>query len=76
MSGELTQFEQKSALTPKQMPYAIIGGCILAFIVVLLVTAFGKNEAVNDLHQMGKENAAQATAPAATSGSAGSIDDI
>lgn len=68
MSGELSDFESKSALTPKQMPYAILGGFGLALIIFILIGIFGKNEAVDDLKEAEKESAAETAAPAAPSG--------
>lgn len=71
MSGELSQFEQKSANTPKNVPYAILGGTVLALIIVFLVNAFGKNEAVDDLKKLesgevAKDEAAQTAAPSSS----------
>jgi hypothetical protein len=57
MSGELTQFEQQSALIPKKMPYAIMGGTVLALIIGALINAFAPSAAVADL----KEQAAGET---------------
>ena len=74
MSGELSTFEQKSAITPKQTPYGIIGGTILAVIIFFLVSTFGTNDAVDDLKKAEKKPAATEAAPAA-SGS-GDVDDI
>jgi hypothetical protein len=71
MSGELSTFEQKSAITPKQMPFSILGGTILAVIIFILVSTFGTNDAVDDLKA--KPAATQAATPAA---SGGEVDDI
>jgi len=71
MSGELSEFEQKSTMVPKGMPYAIIGGVILALIMLALISMFGKNEAVQDIHKKAAATSAAATAPAG-----GAVDDI
>jgi zona occludens toxin (predicted ATPase) len=74
MSGELSTFEQKSAITPKQMPFSILGGTILAVIIFILVSTFGTNDAVDDLKKAeAKPAATQAATPAA---SGGEVDDI
>jgi hypothetical protein len=75
MSGELSTFERKSAITPKQMPFSILGGTILAVIIFILVSTFGTNDAVDDLKKAdaNKPTATQAAAPAA---SGGEVDDI
>ena len=73
MSGELTEFEQKSALVPKQMPYAILGGFGLALVIFILIGIFGKNEAVDDLKKAEQDQPAE-TAPAAAS--AASSEDV
>ncbi|MBN2716757.1 MAG: hypothetical protein JXX14_12970 [Deltaproteobacteria bacterium] len=74
MSGELSSFEQKSALVPKETPYGILGGTILALIIFILVSMFGKNEAVKDLHSQ-DANAAQSGAAPTQSGG-GDVEDI
>jgi hypothetical protein len=73
MSGELSTFEQKSATTPKQMPYGILGGTILAVVIFVLVSTFGTNEAVDDLKKADDKPAATQAAPAA---GGGEVDDI
>ena len=74
MSGELSTFEQKSALVPKQTPYGILGGTILAVIIFVLVSTFGTNEAVDDLKK--NEDAAGQTEAAPQAGSGGAVEDI
>ena len=73
MSGELSEFEQKSALVPKNTPYGILGGFVLAFIIFVLIATFGKNEAVDEIDQ--KAEAAE-SAPAAAPSGGGEVDDI
>ena len=63
MSGELSEFEQKSAIVPKNMPYAILGGFVLALIIFALIATFAKNEAVDDLDKAAESEPAEA-APA------------
>jgi fucose permease len=65
MSGELSHFEQKSVVTPKQTPYMILGGTVLAIIIAFIINSFVKNEAVEDLHKIKEQAAATSTtAPA------------
>lgn len=68
MSGELSHFEEKSALTPKNTPYGILGGFILSIIIFFLVSTFGTNEAVDDLKEAKAAGTASETAPAANTG--------
>ena len=73
MSGELSTFEQKSALVPKEVPYGILGGTVLAVIIFVLVSTFGTNEAVDDLK---KAEDAAAETEAAPASSGGAVEDI
>jgi Mg/Co/Ni transporter MgtE len=78
MSGELSEFEQKSALIPKQAPFAILGGFVLAIILFALISMFAKNEAVDDINKKAAEANAKAEAastPAPAAGG-GEVDDI
>ena len=74
MSGELSSFEQKSAVTPKQTPYGILGGTILAVIIFILVSTFGTNDAVDDLKE--KKADAAKTEAAPSTGGGGDVEDI
>lgn len=74
MSGELSQFEQKSALVPRNTPYGILGGFVLAIIIFVLVSTFGTNEAVDDLNK--EKNADKTTEAAPVSSGGGEVDDI
>ncbi|MBN2341713.1 MAG: hypothetical protein JXX29_05105 [Deltaproteobacteria bacterium] len=74
MSGELSHFEEKSTTIPKQVPYGILGGTVLAAIIFFLVSTFGTNEAVDDLKKADDGAAATEAAPTAPSG--GDVEDI
>ncbi len=70
-SGELSQFEQLSAMTPKKMPLAIIAGTLLIPILLVIINMLIPNEAVDEA----KANAQTAEAPAEAQ-PAGEVDEI
>lgn len=74
MSGELSQFEQKSAIVPKQTPYGILGGFVLAIIIFILVSNFAANEAVDDLKKEKDKSAETESKSPETSGDKGEVD--
>ncbi|MBN2803680.1 MAG: hypothetical protein JXR91_11335 [Deltaproteobacteria bacterium] len=75
MSGELSEFEQKSTIIPKQVPYGILGGMVAALIIFILISMYGKNEAVDDINKKTEKAQATEAAPAAAA-PAGEVDDI
>jgi hypothetical protein len=76
MSGELSQFEQQSALVPKTMPYAILGGSALAVIIFVLIGMFASNEAVTDLKGKSDDSAQTSETPATAPSIDDSLDDF
>lgn len=73
-SGDLSHFENLSAKTPRQVPYAILIGAIVSVIVLVAINLLAPTEAVNDLKKVTAEkDVPTETAP---TGGGQDIDDI
>ena len=72
--GELTQFEELSAVIPKKQPLAILIGACVLIIAFFIINALAPTEAVEELR--GKTGAKEAAAAAATPTSVGPADGI
>jgi hypothetical protein len=72
LGGDLSHFEQLSAVTPKKIPLAIIIGTLIVPVVLWLINLIAPSEGVAELKEAEKQKAEEA--PAAVSGP--DIDDI
>lgn len=73
--GELTHFEQLSAITPKTMPLAIIIGALMIGPLLILINLLAPTEAVDELKgDDAKKDTAAEVQPAG--GGGGEVDDI
>jgi len=75
--GELSHFEQLSAITPRKQPLAIVIGALVVGVALILINKLAPTETVDQLKkEEAKKAAAAAVQPAEASGPAGDIDDI